>query len=281
MKPIKHTMPHGKIIREFIEAILTGKVKIEGLQNPDAKVKDLSLVLDSNKSIPLHKFLTENDWDHTIVGETNDISLEEQEAVVDYVDDCGPYRTLSSFFNPEFNLIPPDNNLQNKKCSEEDVIRYLKIIIRMQSAYNKARIKNPQSSEEVYHNFDNLNLDKGFYQPWGITSTTRDKGKFSHRPAKLVVRKNSDAIPVEKIVTDSELAKSLPDEKENFMGIRPIFNISSSTVGVKQKEYDATHINRKAMRGIRRMQTLFKENKPETSNDSAKEQEKKPKNSPK
>lgn len=241
--------------------------------------KELEIVLDGETSgIRIDEFLLNNDWNRTIVAvsgkrpENNsysEISYEEQEAVTTYVKDSLHYTMLKSYFqhhfnNPLFLVYSPTplsaNARQEILQNKIDTVREnLKLLVCMQSAFNKARIKYPHSSEEVYRDIAARGIayeiakpkDKRFekheeantafvegntvVQMISVASTARRKSEtpseppraYAGRDTRFVILKGSDAIPLRYLIDEAKYPELWEyvkvDERENFLGIRPAF----------------------------------------------------------
>ena len=284
------------IYLKYRDAMIHDKILIRStLPIEKATMDNIEISTDNNTWIKLHDFLVNNNWEKTLIDaptkddptiKPHQISLTEQKAVLEYVGDGSSYQSMKNIFNPEYPLKGTLNGLG--KISLESIKKYLKLLIYMQSAYNKARIANPGSSVEVYRN---INDPKGelageLKQPGSlvtarsVASTTRDRNVYQSRNTKLTIKQGSDAIPLENILTNSQLLEQVThSEKENFMGVRPLFisrgkkNIISSEVKeFEQTEFELVHVTRKAQKGIVQLQRAFfkkhrQKNEPEKNNE--------------
>ncbi|OGT46791.1 MAG: hypothetical protein A3E83_03825 [Gammaproteobacteria bacterium RIFCSPHIGHO2_12_FULL_41_20] len=150
------------------------------------------------------------------------ITAAEAKAVAIYVNDSMDYKHIKDLFNPQHKIPLCSNTL-------DDIKKNLKLLILMQSAYNKARIAQPRSSVEVYRNIDSTqdevvgNIDQpgSLITVQSVASTTRSPKPYNSRKIKIKIRAGSDAIPLE--IINKMLAHHQGEEQENFMGVRPTF----------------------------------------------------------
>ncbi len=254
----------------YREAIVNDKLEIRSTaDSPEETIVDtIEISIDNKNWIKLSDFLLNNNWNKTIVDAVNsnhenikphEISLAEQKAVSDYVADAGPYANIKSLFDPKYDL---HNYNGINKISLETVKRYLKTLVLMQSAYNKARIANTAKAPEVYRNIYILDKeisgdptnDGSFVQANSVASTTSDRSVYSHRNIKLTIQSGNDGIPLEQIITDPNLRKRIEkSEKELFLGVRPLFisrgpqqKSEQPQQNSNQTEFKLTQVTRRA-----------------------------------
>lgn len=277
MRPRK---PSAHPYAAYREAIINDRLHIRSTASEEnTTINTIEISIDNKSWIKLYDFLLNNNWGKTLVAaqptakepniKPHEISEIEQSAVLAYVEDAGPYRNIKNLFNPDFNL---EDSASDKKFSLATLKKYLKLLIYMQSAYNKAALAKPNSSIEVYRNIEDakgeivgdINKSRSVIIAQSVASTTRSKIPYSDRKVKLAIRSGSDAIPLHEIITSPRLLAMkvvIESEQENFMGVRPVFISLGKKINDQEESnqnvYDLVHVSRKTQAAISKLQNAF------------------------
>jgi hypothetical protein len=265
---------------KYREAILADQINYKFKEGQPSLVKNLLISIDNQTTwIPMIDFLHQNDWDNTMVGDSDKISEAEQDGVISHI--------IGSRWEPQMKLFNGELNFEKDRILSRilpQMNESLKNIIYMQSAFNKARIQikrekqidpasNPDSGVAIYRGLRYSDVDheiKGsiaqrqFVNTASITSTTRDKTRFE-RDVQLTIDSGNDAVPLEKMITDPSKRDFIQkNERENFLGVRPKFyvpeDLTKQTNG-RGREIHTLHlkqITRDINRGFRKFQELYK-----------------------